>query len=97
MPRPTSPVPSNDAGVTVPDVQKPSRPGNLVASSPSAGRIDLTWQASSDNVAVTGYNVYRDGTLRASLGTTTSYSDTGLALGTYHYVVRAVDAASERL
>ena len=86
--------PSSEAGVTVPDVGKPSPPGNLAASSPSAGRIDLTWQASSDNVAVTGYDVYREGTRVASLGVTTSFSDTGLALGTYHYVVRAVDAAA---
>ena len=86
--------PSGEAGVTVPDVTKPSPPGNLAASSPSAGRVDLTWQASSDNVAVTGYDVYREGTRVATLGVTTSFSETGLALGTYHYVVRAVDAAT---
>ena len=53
----------------------------------------LSWAASSDNVGVTGYRVFRDG---AQVGTpaTTSYTDTGLtAATTYRYTVAAVDAA----
>ncbi|MGO4276113.1 discoidin domain-containing protein, partial [Paenibacillus sp. TAF58] len=53
-----------------------------------------SWTASTDNVAVTEYNVYRDGTLVGS-STTTSYSDTGLNASTaYSYTVKAVDAAA---
>ena len=88
--------PSNSASATVnpTDTQKPSAPSNLNAVATSSSRIDLGWQASTDNVRVTGYKVYRAGAEIASLGTTTSYSDTAVAAGTsYSYTVRAVDAA----
>jgi fibronectin type 3 domain-containing protein len=88
--------PSNTASATVnpTDTQKPSAPSNLNATATSSNRIDLTWQASTDNVAVAGYRVYRAGAEIASLGTTTSYSDTSVSANTtYGYTVRAVDAA----
>jgi chitodextrinase len=45
-------------------------------------------------VAVTGYSVYRGGTLLITLGNVTTYQDTGLtAATTYSYTVRAIDAA----
>jgi fibronectin type 3 domain-containing protein len=84
---------SNAASGTVPDLTKPSTPQNLTASANGPTQVDLAWQASTDNVAVTGYNVYRDGTLIASTGTTPSYSDPVLVPGTYSYVVKAFDAA----
>jgi hypothetical protein len=78
----------------VPDTQKPSPPGNLTANAIGPNRIDLGWLTSTDNVGVTGYNVYRGGTLLAPLGVTNSYSDTSVAAGTpYSYQVRALDAA----
>jgi hypothetical protein len=61
----------------------------------AAGRIDLSWTAATDNVAVAGYNVYRDGVKvnSAPVGST-SYSDTGLLAGVNHaYAVSARDAA----
>ncbi len=51
--------PSDPASATVPDVEKPSKPGNLTATPAGAGQVDLSWQASSDNVLVTGYKVFR--------------------------------------
>jgi chitodextrinase len=78
----------------IPDTQAPSQPTNLNASVISATRIDLSWDASSDNVGVSGYKVYRDGTL---IGTTTStsYSSKNLTPSTtYTYQVKAFDAAS---
>jgi fibronectin type 3 domain-containing protein len=76
------------------DTTKPSPPGNLTAT-PGSGQVALSWQASTDNMGVTGYRVYRSGTEIASVGgTTLSYTDTGLAAGTYGYTVRAVDAAA---
>jgi chitodextrinase len=84
--------PSNTVNATVPDTQKPSAPGNLVATG-SANRADLAWNASSDNVAVTGYNVYRDGSLRATVGAVTSWSDTSVTTPGHDYQVRAFDAA----
>jgi len=75
------------------DATAPSIPTNLQATVVSTSRIDLSWTASTDNVGVAGYRVYRDGSLVASTAGTT-YSDTGLAAGTtYGYRVAAYDAA----
>jgi len=76
------------------DTQAPTAPTNLAAT-PSAGRVSLTWSASTDDVGVTGYRVVRDGATIATVGgTTTSYGDTSVAASTtYTYVVRAFDAA----
>jgi chitinase len=60
--------------------------------------VNLLWDASSDNVAVTGYLVYRDGALLATLtGSGTSYTDTTVAPArTYNYQVRAADSAGNQ-
>ncbi len=80
--------------VTVtPDTTPPSVPTNLSATSVSTSQIDLSWTASTDNVGVAGYRIYRNG---AQTGTTsgTSYSDVGLSPATkYTYTVAAYDAA----
>lgn len=61
-PNPTpSPTPS-------PDVEPPSAPDNLGATFGKGKKLELSWSPSSDNVAVAGYSVYRDGT---QVGTTT--------------------------
>ena len=81
------------ATATVPDSVKPTAPSNLKATA-GTGQVTLTWKASSDNVGVTGYRIYRNGTQVGSVnGTTLTYTDTGLARGTYSYTVRAIDAA----
>ncbi|MBP8695902.1 MAG: SBBP repeat-containing protein [Syntrophobacterales bacterium] len=81
------------AAVSTLDATAPSVPANLQAAVVSTSRIDLSWTASTDNVGVAGYRVYRDGSLVASPAGT-SYSDTGLAAGTtYGYRVAAYDAA----
>ena len=74
--------PSNTASATVPDTTKPSIPGNLRATA-GAGQVALNWDASTDNVGVTGYQVFRGGTtpITTVSGTTTSYTNTGLAAG----------------
>ncbi len=76
------------------DVTAPSIPTGLVATAVSTSQIDLSWTASTDDTAVTGYNIYRDASfLTTSVGTT--YSDTGLSPATtYTYTVSAFDAAS---
>ncbi len=76
------------------DTQPPSAPSNLIATAISSGRVDLSWTASSDNVAVTGYDIYRDGTLLTTISPVPSYSDATVAPATtYAYEVRARDAA----
>ncbi|SET87670.1 DUF7594 domain-containing protein [Stigmatella erecta] len=75
------------------DTQAPSVPTNLTATAVSSSQINLSWGASSDNVGVTGYDVYRNGAFLKSV-TGTSASDTGLAASTaYAYFVKAKDAA----
>lgn len=92
---------SSGAGATTPsgtppsDTTPPSVPTNLSGTPVAGGRIDLTWTASTDNVAVAGYNVYRDAVKinTVPIGST-SYSDTGLAPGVNHtYTISAIDAA----
>ena len=76
------------------DTVAPSVPGNLVATAVSSSQIDLSWDASTDNVAVTGYNIYRDDVL-VDTSPTNAYADTGLDPATeYEYEVSAFDAAS---
>jgi len=75
------------------DVVAPSVPANLTATPSSPTKVDLSWNASTDNRRVTGYHVYRNGTLIAS-PTVTTYSDTGLSPNTtYGYAVSAFDLA----
>ncbi|MFF0865624.1 glycosyl hydrolase family 18 protein [Nonomuraea sp. NPDC003560] len=78
------------------DKTPPSVPGNLRSTGVSNNSVSLAWNASTDNVAVTGYEVYRGGTLVTTV-TGTSYNDTGLSANTsYNYTVRARDAAGNR-
>ncbi|MFC7241606.1 glycoside hydrolase family 9 protein [Catellatospora aurea] len=74
------------------DVTPPTVPGNPRVTGTSATSISLAWDASTDNVGVVGYDVYR-GTVKVGTPTGTSYTDTGLTPSTaYTYTVRARDA-----
>jgi hypothetical protein len=77
------------------DTTAPSVPGNVHASADSSSAVTVTWSASNDNVGVTGYDVFRNGTRVQTVGgTTTTYHDTGLSASTtYTYTVDAFDAA----
>lgn len=76
-----------------PDTLPPSAPTGLKARIVSSSRVDLTWNASTDNVAVAGYRVYRNGVLRKTQ-TGRSYSDRSIKLGTkYTYFIRAYDSS----
>ena len=74
------------------DTQAPSVPTGLAASVVSGTQVNLSWNASTDNVGVTGYTVYlNDAQLAAT--SQTSFSHTGLTAGaTYSYRVSAFDA-----
>ena len=87
--------PSNTATATVPDTTKPTAPGNLTATV-NGSQVDLHWNSSSDDVGVTGYDVYRNAGLIGSIGVANSYSDTSLPPGTYSYRVVAHDAAGNQ-
>jgi chitodextrinase len=76
------------------DVTPPSAPSNLQGASSGQTGATLSWTASTDNVGVTGYRIYRNGSQVGTPTTQTSYNDTGLAAATtYAYTVKAVDAA----
>ncbi|WP_239796687.1 fibronectin type III domain-containing protein [Candidatus Nitrotoga arctica] len=82
------------ASPVVPDTTPPAVPTGLSATPVSSAQINLSWTASTDNVGVTGYKVYRGGVLVGSPATT-SYNDTGLtASSSYSYTLAACDAAN---
>jgi hypothetical protein len=74
------------------DTQAPSAPGNLAYTQPASGQIRLTWNASTDNVGVTGYDVYANGALRTTVNALT-YTDSQPDSATVSYYVKARDAA----
>lgn len=81
------------------DTQSPTVPGGLTATVVSSSQINLAWNASTDNVGVTGYDVQRatnsgftENLVTTNLGNVTAYNNTGLAANTlYYYRVRAHD------
>ena len=81
--------------LTPPDVTPPSVPAGLTASSITLTGFVLNWQPSTDNVGVTGYNVFQNGIkINGTPVTGTSFTLTGLAAGTtYSMTVVAIDAA----
>jgi fibronectin type 3 domain-containing protein len=75
------------------DIVAPTAPTNLTATASYKTRIDLAWNQSSDNVGVTGYEIYRDGQPLVTIGPQSSYSDNSVLPGSTHtYKVRALDA-----
>jgi hypothetical protein len=75
------------------DTVAPTAPTNLVATATSSTSVGLTWVAATDDVAVTSYDVLRNG-VKAGSATTPSYTDSGLTASTaYSYTVVARDAA----
>ena len=75
------------------DTTAPSTPTGLVGTAVNSSQVNLSWTASTDNAGVTGYEIFRNGTL-VGTSATNSYSDTGLTASTqYAYTVEAYDAA----
>jgi len=83
---------TSSAAQAVLDSTPPTTPGAPVASATTATGTSIAWPASTDNVAVTGYGVYRDGVLLATVAGT-AFTDSGLtAATTYRYTIVARDA-----
>ncbi|MBT2478827.1 carbohydrate binding domain-containing protein [Streptomyces sp. ISL-94] len=75
------------------DTTAPTAPGGLTSTGKTASTVSLSWAASTDNVGVTGYDVYQGGA-KVATSTTTSATVTGLAANTaYAFTVRARDLA----
>lgn len=78
---------------TTPDTQNPTTPTNLVASNPTSSSIQLNWTASTDNTAVTSYDIYQDGSNLYN-STTNNFTITGLNSSTnYCFTIVAKDQA----
>ncbi|MDO8752175.1 MAG: Ser-Thr-rich GPI-anchored membrane family protein, partial [Candidatus Wolfebacteria bacterium] len=79
------------------DTTPPGAPASIGASASTSTKIYLQWETSIDNVGVSGYKIYRDGsylTSVAPLSYANSFTDTGLSPSTtYSYTVAAYDAA----
>ena len=77
------------------DTIAPVMPTSISATAYSSSRIELSWNAATDNVGVAGYKIYRgDDLLNTQTGGMLTYSDTGLVSATsYRYKVLAFDAA----
>jgi chitodextrinase len=78
---------------TIYDITPPTVPTQVKTTVVSPSEIDLSWQPSTDNIQVSGYNIYQNGNEIATLvGTTTSYASTGLSPQTnYTFNISAYD------
>ncbi|MBB1158300.1 CARDB domain-containing protein [Amycolatopsis dendrobii] len=74
------------------DTQAPTAPANVALTEPASGQVKLTWSPSADDVGVTGYTVYRDGTPVTTV-TGTAFTENRPAGTRIEYFVRAKDAA----
>ena len=78
------------------DAEAPTVPTGLTATAVSSSQINLSWTASTDNVGVEGYDIYRNNTLVGSTLSTT-YNNTGLKASTsYTYKIVAKDGSGNR-
>ncbi|MDA8686255.1 fibronectin type III domain-containing protein, partial [Robiginitalea sp.] len=79
------------------DVDAPTAITDLTASNITNATVDLSWTASTDNVAVTNYQIFRNGVSVGNAGTATTYTVLGLTNGTsYTFTVVANDAAGNQ-
>lgn len=76
------------------DTMPPSQPQSLTATALSRTQVQLSWTAAADNVGVTAYDIYRDGSLITSTAPSNGYVDQTVQAGTtYNYSIVARDAA----
>ena len=81
-------------GIPITDTQAPSVPSGLKASAITSTSFTLSWNASTDNIGVVAYEVYRNGTLVNANVSGTSLAISGLSPATtYQFTVKARDAA----
>ncbi|MDZ4384387.1 MAG: fibronectin type III domain-containing protein, partial [Nitrospirota bacterium] len=94
----SNPNPQGTSCLAVPDAP-PSTPTNVTAASDGSGTtINLSWTASTDDVGVASYNIYRDANpTPVGNSASTSFSDTGLSPNTsYSYEIEAVDTIGQK-
>ncbi|PHD56172.1 chitin-binding protein [Bacillus toyonensis] len=76
-----------------PDTEAPSIPNGIQTQKVTANSIELTWNTSTDNVGVKGYQIFRNGEMIDTVPGT-HFIDKKLQPSTeYSYTVKAIDAA----
>ncbi|WP_052248434.1 endonuclease [Chryseobacterium taiwanense] len=75
------------------DTQAPTTATGLAVSGTTTNSISLSWSASTDNVGVTSYNVYMNGSLKTTVSSTSATISGLSASTTYSFYVVAKDAA----
>jgi alpha-glucosidase len=87
-------IPKSIIAAVKKDVDPPTAPSNLQSAKQTGNTISLSWTASTDDVAVVGYQIFRDGEdITPNLVKETAYTDVGLTTETsYNYYVIAKDA-----
>jgi chitodextrinase len=95
---PRATVTATTNACAVADTQAPTAPTALAKTGGTATSVSVSWGAASDNVAVTGYGLYRNGQQTSSaVASARSHTFSGLACGTtYTFQVDATDAAGNR-
>jgi peptidoglycan hydrolase-like protein with peptidoglycan-binding domain/chitodextrinase len=79
-----------------PDSQAPTAPGAVTATASAYNQVNLAWTASTDDVGVTGYRVYKDGVVLPQTTTQTTYQVTGLSANTtYRFQIEAYDQSGK--
>jgi PKD repeat protein len=87
-------ISTTSAVVTPEDTTAPTTPGTPTITGNTGTTVSLTWPASTDDVGVTSYEIYRGATL-AGTSATPNFTDTGRTVNTtYTYTVKAKDAAN---
>ncbi|WP_326992309.1 PA14 domain-containing protein [Chitinophaga sp. 212800010-3] len=89
-----APVSTEIKGTTAPDTIPPTAPVSLRVTGSGSGQVTLSWNAATDNVGVTGYDIYANNTLVLSVGNVLTGTVTGLNNTTsYNFYIKAKDAA----
>ena len=85
-----------DCTINIIDTKAPTAPANLNSTAKAETSITLKWDASTDNIQVKGYEIYRDG-IKLTATTKLEYINTGLIPGkTYTYTVKAYDIVGNK-
>jgi chitodextrinase len=87
---------AKNACATTPDLTPPTPPGRPAAVSVSSSQLFLSWEPSTDDVGVAGYEVLRDGAVVATVTTTRMRERNLPANSEACYTVRAFDASGNR-
>ncbi len=80
-------------GTPVADTQAPTAPTNLITQNPTSNTISLSWTAATDNIGVTGYDVYANGVFKMTVSGTTAIVQGLAPATTYTFYVIAKDAS----